>query len=638
MNAPRLVSCLTLCLLAGLLPLQAQPGGPPEWINQIDPIKYILLARDIKPPFAYGTDPEIQGSAQGFGIDDGQGNVTEQTVFFMYAMQTVKLAQPYANTARTNPPTPMKWDMDWTMTVGIYQNEETAKAAVRTHYLSDLGPFTKEDENCLSDPRLNNGRGAAGAMGRFVRYRNLLLKIDAGTAGEVKGDRQPIDAALYYAAADDATAHGQKLIAALAKLWLDKVAGPDRPDLHVDPNVIYLREWAASPTVEREPVCDQQAVMVWVQNRSETVSATGVQVELLVKKQGEEAFAPVGRPVNLDQIGPTKWKTATFFWDLGGKNVENATLRAVVSRPGQDDMDPVDNQADLPVSIYFANNGTTAFRWVEDSYSFGNYGYDGREGQEMVEGLLATVIKQLYSDAQASTLLTRMFFPQTYTRVMSYLNSGVGAGAGGHCYGMSATAGLYFMDSSLRPGAGRTCDLSRDAASANVNIYQRAQLVPLVESALTGDIAHNRDLSSLNCLNTARNAFKTDRQPVLVEIFGSVDVQEQVTVNGQVQMQTVKKEWGHALLAYKVVDIPGQVSALYVYDPNLPPKVQWGTQQCSSAFAINPTHGGWEPSGDMKPLYAGISAISARAISREISLTEANAIIPVLKAKLAEMI
>ncbi|MEN6304314.1 MAG: hypothetical protein ABFD96_16390, partial [Armatimonadia bacterium] len=264
----------------------AQPPGPPEWLEKIDPTKYILLAANMKPPFAYGTDPQIEAQGQGTRIDDGQGHVTEQTVFFMYAMQTVKLAQPFANTAATNPPTAMRWDMNWNMTVGIYQNEETAKAAVRTHHLSDLGPFTAEDENCLNDARLRNGRGAAGAMGRFVRYRNLILRIDTGNIQEVKGNRRKIDSDLYYGSYGGAQSRQQDLIAALARVWLDKVAGPDRADLHVEAGKVLLRWWSASPNVEREAAADQQYVIVQVDNRSDKVAAVGAEARLLLAKQG----------------------------------------------------------------------------------------------------------------------------------------------------------------------------------------------------------------------------------------------------------------------------------------------------------------------------------------------------------------
>jgi len=633
-----LIAVALLILSVVAAPGFAQPGGPPEWITQIDPAKYVLLAKDIKPPFAYATDPEVQAAGHGVHLDDGHGNITEQTAFFMYAVQNVKLAQPYANTAKTNPPTPMRWAMEWQMTVAIYQNEAVAKAAVRTHYLTEISAFTAEDENCLNDPRLRNGRGAAGSGGAFVRYRNLLLRIDTSTVGEVKGNRQPIDSKLYYAASDDADNHQQKLTADLARLWLDKVAGPDRPDLHVESGKVLLRWWTAHRRREREPAADQQYVIVQVDNRSNTIAATGVEARLLLARQGDAEMQPISRPVRVPDIAAGGSQLAQFYWDLGGKNIENATLRVVVSRPGQDDMDPVDNQCDLKCSIYYAHNATTAFRWVEDSYSFDNYRLKGREGQEMVEGLLATVIGQLYTDPQASTLLTRLMFPQTYTRLMDYLRTSVDASAGGHCFGLAATAGLYFMDAALRPGGGRTCDMSQDAASANVNIYQRAQLLPLVEAVLSDDPFHTRDYDSLNCLNTVRNALKNDRRPVMIEILGCEDVQKQVMVNGQPQMQAVKEWWGHALLAYKLVEVEGRTSAIYVYDPNLPPKGQWYTQAPSSAFSINPTTGGWGASSDMTPLYPGLNNISAKAVVRQISLAEANAVIPTLKAKLAEMI
>ncbi|MEN6546985.1 MAG: PT domain-containing protein, partial [Armatimonadia bacterium] len=615
----------------------AQPAGPPEWLEKIDPTKYILLAANMKPPFAYGTDPQIEAQGQGTRIDDGQGHVTEQTVFFMYAMQTVKLAQPFANTAATNPPTAMRWDMNWNMTVGIYQNEEIAKAAVRTHYLSDFGPFTAEDENCLNDARLRNGRGAAGAMGRFVRYRNLILKIDTGNVQEVKGNRQKIDSDLYNGAYGGAQSHQQDLIAALARVWLDKVAGPDRADLHVEAGKVLLRWWTPSPNVEREAAADQQYVIVQVDNRSDKVAAVGAEARLLLAKQGDAEMQPVGRPVHVPDIPPGGSRLATFYWDLGGKSIENAVLRVEVAIPKVEDADMNDNQCDLKCSIYLAHNGTSAYRWVEDSYSFNNYGFTDREGQEMLEGILATVIGQVYTDPQASTLLTRLIFPQTYTRFMDYLQASMKEGIGGHCYGLAATAGLYFLDPSLRPGGGRTCDMTRDGASANVNLYQRAQMVPVVQALLSGDNYFERNWGPVTCLNTVRNILKTQRKPVILSIGGDNQVQEQVMVNGVPQMQQVNKSWGHALLAYKLVEVEGRPPAIYLYDPNIPPKGQWATQNPSTGFGIKVGDNTWFMASHMSGYYGGVNRIAAREVTREVSLAEANAVIPLIKAKLAEM-
>jgi hypothetical protein len=441
-----LTACAAAALAVAVLSpgtLWGQPAGPPEWIEKLDPTKYILLARDLKPPFAWGTDPAIEAQGQSVGLDDGRGNVTQQTTFFAYSVQTIKLAQPYANTAATNPPTPMRWDMDWTMTVGIYQNEEVAKAAVRTHYLSVAGPFTTEDENCLNDGRLRGGRGAAGAMGRFVRYRNLLLKIDMGQCQEVKTNRPKMDFDKWNGAYGKAQTHQQDLIAKLATLWLDKVAGPDRADLHVQADQVALRLWVPNANVEREPAADQQYVYAPVYNRSAKVPAVGAQAQLLIARPGDAEMQPVSRPVRIPDIPPGHWKPAVFYWDMDGKNYENVTLRVQVEIPGVEDANLADNQCDLKCSIYYAHNGTTAYRWVEDSYAFDNYDYTDREGQEMVEGVLATAIGQFYTDPQALEILARLIFPQTITRLTSYLQTSVQAGAGGHCYGMSATAGLY---------------------------------------------------------------------------------------------------------------------------------------------------------------------------------------------------
>ncbi|MEN6401956.1 MAG: hypothetical protein ABFD94_08410, partial [Armatimonadia bacterium] len=616
-------------------PAVAQAPGPPDWMQKIDPAKYVLLAADMKAPFAYGTDPQVQAQGQGIGLKDAQGHVTEQTVFFMYAMQTVKLAQPFANTANTAPPTPMRWDLSWMMTVGIYQNEEVAKAAVRTHYLSQF-QFATEDENCLNDPRLRKGRGAAGANGTYVRYRNLLLKIDMENIQEIKGKRELITAELWNRAHDDAQKHQYDLIPALARLWLDKVAGPDRADLHVQADRVVMRWWQPNAEVEREPVADRQYVRVMVDNASDTVTAVGAEARLLLARQGQAEMQPIGRPVRLPDIPPKGSRPAIFYWDLDGKNLENAVLRVAVEIPRVEDDDMTDNQCDLKCSIYTAFNGTTAFRWVDDSYAFGNYGFEQHEGQEMVEGILATVIGQLYTDPKASALLQRMLFPQTYTRFVSYLRSSMTTGAGGHCYGLSATAAAYFLDNSLRPAPGRTCDLTRDLSSVNVNLYQRAQLVPVAEALLSGEEWFARNWGAVTCLNTVRNILKTQRRPALISIAGNAQVQHQVIVNGQPQVQMVNKRWGHALLAYKLVEVEGRPAAIYVYDPTIPPRLEWATQNPSTAFGIN-ANGSWFMTSNMQPWYGGVDAIAAREVTREVSLAEANAVMPVLRAKLAEL-
>jgi hypothetical protein len=114
-----------------------------------------------------------------------------------------------------------------------------------------------------------------------------------------------------------------------------------------------------------------------------------------------------------------------------------------------------------------------------------------------------------------------MFFPQTYMRLHSYLHHGLQTGVGGHCYGMSATAGLYFLDGSLRPGGGNTSALSRDDADANIKLYQRAQMVPIAQAVINGDFWFDRHFSTLSCLNTVRQKLRDERRPVILSMSGT---------------------------------------------------------------------------------------------------------------------
>ncbi|MBU0607178.1 MAG: hypothetical protein KKI08_04790, partial [Armatimonadetes bacterium] len=504
-------------------------------------------------------------------------------------------------------------------------------------YLSEAGPFTAEDENCLSDGRLGGGRGAAGSAGAFVRYRNLLLRIMMGTVGEAPSNRPKMDAELWQRACNGAERYQTALVAKLAVQWLDKVAGPDRADLWVDKNKVCLRLWKANPLVEREPAADQQYVAVEVNNRSQKVTAVGAEVRLSVAKPGDAEMQPIGRPVRLPDIRPGGRQIAVCTWDLGGKNVEDALLRAEVGIPGVEDADPTDNRCDIKCSIYYAHNGKTAYRWVEDSYSFDNYACGGRETQEMVEGILATAVNQLYTDPQAVAVLTRLIFPQTYMRLQRYLEKSMECGAGGHCYGMAATAGAYFVDGSLRPAGGRTADLSQDAASANINIYQRAQMVPLAAAVLTGRTTLDDTYGPLKSLNIVRGRLKTERKPVMLVVYGTERTDQLVTVNGVQQHQPVEESWAHALLAYKLVEVEGIYSGVYVYDPNIPPMGERNSHNPSTAVAIHPVAGTWGLPPNMLPLYPGIDGVGVENVRREVPLAEANALVAAVKAKLAEM-
>jgi hypothetical protein len=590
--------CAACCL-----PVFAQPAVP-QWLQNANPGDYVLLKQELPAGFSILGDIQADAEARGFGFTDAQGKTTQQQGFILSVHEQIE--------AKNKDEAGIV-----TVFVLVCGSPDRAIALAREHY-GDYGmdPDWMVKGTDLGAPAIAPKGGSVKGPGKaIVRLRDMVALFSWNGAVNEFADQKTWQ---------------------IARLWLKKMGG-STPDLRVTRHDVFLKYWEARTPNDHEIAADQQSVIAWILNTSADVEARDVRVTFSVKLAGDKDYRPIGRPVAVGNISPGRWAQAKAVWDLNGKNVENADLMVVAASPGVKDTDPTDNEAHLTCSIYYAHSGKTPYRWVEDSYSFGNYGFEDREGQEMVEGILATAIGQLYTDPQAATIMTRLIFPQTYTRFMGYLQSSMKEGAGGHCYGLCATAGLYFLDASLRPGGGRTCDLTQDAASPNVNIYQRAQMVPLAMALLSGDEYFERNWGSLKCLATVRDRLKTDRKPVILSIGGSEQVQEQVIVNGVAQNQPVNRWWGHALLAYKLIEVEGEVSAVCVYDPNIAPKGQWNGQEPATALHVRPGTGGWGVTSNMTPWYGGLSHVAAREVTREVPLTEANALVAAIKAKLAEM-
>lgn len=595
------VSCLMLAV-----PILAQPPVP-QWLRDINPSDYALLQRELLAGMTVFGEIQAEANAVALGVTDAQGNTTQQQSFVFTLLEQISVTEG-----------------DQQGSVGLWVavlgTREEAQALAREHF-GDYGmnPDWMEDENELGDGRITPNGGAVVGPGRvIICYRNIVANFSwSGALNEI---------------ADIKTK-------SIALLWLNKVAGPPGPDLQVKPDWVQLGQplFVAPKHPQREAAADRQFVEVEVKNWSHDTAAPDVHVRLSVKLPGAADYVPIGEPARIGELGPGISRKATFTWDLQGRNVQDAELLVETWAPGRQDVDPRDNQCTLKCSIYFAHNGSRGFRWLEDSYGFGNYGYQGAELEELTQGLLATVIGQMYTDPKASELLTRLVLPQTYMRFFEYFREGLESGAGGHCYGLSATAGLYFMDPSLRPVAADTWNLRREDAGPNINLYQRAQMVPLAQALISGETWFQRNWGGLNCLNGVRTILRDQRRPVILSISGTKQVQQQVMVNGQPQQQQVQERWGHALLAYKLVEVPGRSSAIYVYDPNLPPMAQWPGQPPMSALTIDTQSGAFNITGDMTPLYGGLDRIAARAVTREVSLEESNAVMPVLKEKLREM-
>ncbi len=567
-----------------------EQGAPnaPSFMQNINPADYALLAADLREPFAFDGEINAEASSTGYTLTTSKG-LERKNVSFLEVQQNIKILG-------------MREDCSaWlSLYVAVFETPEEAVAYCQETF-KEFG-FTEDYQgftpgyNGLKDPRLE-GLGASSTRGHIVQYKNIVAKInEIGCASEVPPET----------------------VASLAKLWLDKVTRikpADKPDLYLQPDYIHLSYDEDNNFMSTEIAADQQSVAVEVENRG-SVEAKGVQVQLYLQK-GDE-YQPLGGPVTVGDIPAGSSKVASTFWDLEKKNVEGAVLMAQAFIPEEVDANEEDNTAAVKVNIYYAYNGNKAYSWIDDSYRFRNYGFNGRETEEMVEGLLATVTGNMKADANSLQILQRLFFPQTFTRFQSYLNSSMRQGIGGHCYGMSSTSALYFEDPSSKPVSKRTADMALEEASTNINIYQRAQMLPVWEAIMQNTSFFGRDYGREKCLAAVKGSLSSDRRPITVSFAGS----------------TNNRWWGHAVLAYKLIEVEGRDPVIYIYDPNYNTAMSQPPHPMSQ---ITIGSAEWTTPGYMEYADRDLDRIAAHRVLRDIPLDEVNSIVPVLKKSLYDM-
>lgn len=380
-------------------------------------------------------------------------------------------------------------------------------------------------------------------------------------------------------------------------------------DIHLTP----LPHWTDFP---RERAADRQNVRVLVANMGKA-PAKDVFVQLYTAAKGASP-TPVGAPIAVGAIDPSRNKTIDAVWDLKGSNVEATTLLVKAYTKSGKDANPKDNLASITCHIWYASNGKRAFSAFDDTYRFVNFGWNDREFEEMLEGILATVINAMDTRGDERKALGRLVFPVAFGRLKTYLQESMRAGSGGHCYGMSATAGLYFEDPALKPVPVAVPSMTLAQASTNINIYQRAQMLPVLEA-----IAHDRqyqvrDRTPKVCFDWVRNALNASRLAPVLEFFG---------VTGQgANLQYL----GHAVLAYKLVHVEGRDPVVYVYDPNFPVSalptgapLPYITLRIDKGTWSNPSYMGYD--------WADANQISAHRVFRQMPLDGVNALVPSLK-------
>jgi hypothetical protein len=575
----------------------------PAWIDEINPADYILLDTDL--PAGLHVAGEIFAEARAAEtavMKDGRADV-ERFAFFE------------ANENICQPDPEGVYDCiggNYLLSVYVYETVDLARAVWENTIVEQYGELPPPEgfdyvSNVIDplDPRFG---GQGSCVGPYIWYRNIGCTI-FGNWDE--NDRK------------------------IASLWLDKVSNAEPPvqvnlkmraeGLSLIMGYVYHGYFIGTGNFKplQEIAADKQAVQAQVFNFGDEV-AENVYIQFYLQMPGEAEYSKLGEPILAGDVPARQGRAVYTYWDLEGENVEGAVIGAQAFVPGAVDVNPDDDFVSITVNVYYAFNGERAYSAVDDAYRFKNYNFNESKTEELAEELIATVAAGVPPSLEKDLWL-RLFFPQTYVRLWDYFNESYRSGAGGHCYGMAATSALYFTDPSLRPVAKKTYQMSQEEASQNIDIYHRAQMIPLVRSLLADESPYfDRGYGSSSSESQSRTyasvkrSLKEDRKPLLISFRG----------------QKNNSTWGHAVLAYKLVEVEGEdYKQVYIYDSNtlmqdledlkkpMPVALLW-----LDGFHYYSVQSGNQDYGSRLP-----SKIAANPVFRTIPLDEANALLPGMK-------
>lgn len=624
----------------------------PAWLENINPADYMLLASDLSAPFQMDGDISAEAEAQELTLATEKGSGAQKVHSFS-ARQKIATSQENCPTTAID------------IVVEVFESPETAASARLISGGATKGENEKEwwDPSAFRDNRLGNGVGEANALFANVEWMvfvNSEGKWKNGPAiTELKIRYKNIVAGfyptMYTGGVQDFDQYGGgdtcELTAQLARQWLDKVSGiepPQQADLQIGEKNIFLTNFEDNNLLPLEDAADKQQVVVRIDNVGEA-TAKKVYLQLYVLPSGEKDYQAIGDPVLIGDIAPGGNTTGTTVWDLLGENIEDATLLAQAFIPGENDSHPDDNSAAIRVNIYYAKNAERAYNPAQDGYSFENFNLTEMETEELVEGMLTTVVTNLqpeqikeisramqvrktFSAGMAAVtgvsgglsgeqaLLERIIFAPTYVLIDNYLNKMMKAGSGGQCYGMSASSALYFQDPDRKPLNKPVSEMSRKEASSNINAYVRTWFLPLYAALQTDTWSPSLNQGVLATHQALKSSLGNDRKPLIIEFYG--------TKNGNAT--------GHAVLGYKLIEVEGDDPTVYLYDPNFPASAIQPPHPMPQIYLIlnnknwgNPTYMGYE--------WAVPNQISATEAHSEINLEDTNVLVPGLKKSISEL-
>ncbi|HPE63297.1 MAG TPA: hypothetical protein PLQ49_04220, partial [Methanothrix sp.] len=606
-----IIAALVLSVFAALIAQAQVPGGAeeepdvPEWISEINPADYVLLDSDLPADLHVAGEISAEAQAAGTAVErDGRADV-----------ERVAFVEVHENICEPDPEG--EYDCiggNYLLSVYVYETADLARSAWENTIVEQYGglppPEGFDHVSNVIDPLDSRFGGEGSCIGPYIWYRNLACTI-FGQWDE--NDNR------------------------IASLWLDKVSNAEPPvqvnlkmrdgGLSLIMGYVYHGSFIGTQNFRplQESAADQQVVQAQVFNFGDEV-AENVYIQFYLQMPGEAEYSKLGEPILAGDVPPREGRAVYTSWDLKGENVEGAVIGAQAYVPGAVDVNPDDDFISITVNVYYAFNGERAYSAEDDAYSFENYRFNESKTEELAEELIATVAAGVPPSLEKDLWL-RLFFPQTYVRLWDYFNESYRSGAGGHCYGMAATSALYFTDPSLRPVAKKTSEMSKDEASQNIDIYHRAQMIPLVRSLLADTSPYfekswgtgNYD-SQYKTYTKVKRSLKEDRAPLIIEFGGPEN--------------DSKNYSQHAVLAYKLVEIEGEdYNQVYIYDSNTPMSDLKEFEKPMPIVLL------WLDGFFIYSVQSGVQhyrwraprLIDANPVWRTIPLEEANALLPGLK-------
>lgn len=205
--------CGMLILLIGeaAVPSMAQnePQFVPEWLKNINPADYMLLAEDLRPPFLFG---EIEAHARAL---DANASGEAFNYSYFHTSQVIGGVGYYG----------------YQLNVDVYETSDIAASRFKNE--TGSGRLIKEevwDSKFFSDPRLAGGVGEAN-LHRNKRYNEYVPKSLAIRYKNMIATISSIERQFDYAEDQDI------VMPALARLWLDKVSKLTSPTKTPTPTV-----------------------------------------------------------------------------------------------------------------------------------------------------------------------------------------------------------------------------------------------------------------------------------------------------------------------------------------------------------------------------------------------------------------